>query len=129
MIYLKEKMMYNDLTNNDYERIQYLKEEHNIDHDSFRILTGKWAGVIVTYGNIALTKPADADDSEAKLKFNYIVNETNGHVEKDLTTDPDFNNFIGDMLTHCIDEALQENNFAIGDKNESTNDYTEESNQ
>lgn len=126
-VYLKEKLVYNNITENDYERIEYLQETHNIDHDSFRLLTGKWAGVIVTYGEIALQKPMSGD--EAKLKFNYMVNEHNGFDHDELSKDPDFNNYLGDMLSHIIETALDDNEFLIGDKDAAANDNTEESNQ
>ena len=45
--------------------------------------------------------------------------------------DSDFNNYVGDLLTHIIEAAIEDNNFAIGeqpDGTESTNNNSKESN-
>ena len=120
-------MMYNTISQYDYEQITYHEETN---HDSFKIVTGQYTGTIVTYGEIAITEPLDGT-TEATLKFQYQIDESPLDAEE-LKLDAEFNNYVGDMLTHIIESAIEENNFAIGDDpngTESTNNNTKESSQ
>ena len=119
-------MMYNNITQYDYDQISY---HEGTNHDSFKIKTGRYSGTVVTFGEIAVTQPLDGE-TEAKLKFQYQIEETALNPDE-LKTDADFNTYVGDMLTHIIETAIEENNFAIGeqpDGTESTNNNTKESN-
>lgn len=121
IVYLKEKMMYNSITKHDYHQISYLEDS---DHDSFKIVTGKYSGTIVTYGKIALTEPTDGSE-DAVLSFEYTVNESNLDIEE--TESPEFRTYLGDMLQVVIQEALEEKNFAIGEKPSDTNSHFKKS--
>jgi hypothetical protein len=94
------------------------------DHDSFKIVTGRYSGTIVTYGKIALTEPTDPD-KDAVLSFEYTVNESNLDIEE--TESPEFRNYLGDMLQVVILESLEEKNFAIGEKPSDTNSHFKKS--
>jgi len=118
--------MYNNITQYDYDQIEYHK---GTNHDSFKIKTGQYSGTVITYGEIAIQEQMDGSDP--KLKFQYQIDESplNGD---ELKSDAEFNNYVGDMLTHIIESAIEDNNFAIGeqpDGTESTNNNSEESNQ
>lgn len=118
-------MMYNALSYHDYERIEY---RQGSNHDSFKLVTGQWAGTIVTFGEVAVQHKLDG--TPPKLNFQYQIEETPLDA-KELEKDVDFNEYIGDILVHVIEQALEENNFAIGEKpngTESTNDDIEELN-
>lgn len=115
-------MMYN-ITQYDYDRIEY---RQGSNHDSFKIKTGQWSGTVITYGQIAMTEPLDG--SPPTLKFQYQIEETPLNADE-LSDTVEFNNYVGDMLSHIIEKALEDNNFAIGDKpngTESTNNNSEE---
>ena len=117
-------MMYN-ITEYDYERIEFHK---NINHDSFKIKTGMYSGTIITYGEIAIHEQLDG--SPPKLKFQYQIDHTPLDANT-LKDEYEFNTYVGDMLTHIIEKALEENNFAIGELpngTKSTNNNFEESN-
>lgn len=119
-------MMYNNISQYDYQQITY---HEGTNHDSFKIITGQYSGTIITYGEIAITEPLDGQ-SEATLKFQYQIDETPLDADE-LKIDSEFNNYVGDLLTHVIDSAVKENNFKIGDNpngTESTNDNIEELN-
>ena len=116
-------MMYNNISQYDYERIEYLK---NSNHDSFKILTGQYTGTIVTYGEVAIQETLDG--SEPTLQFQFQIEETPLDPDE-LHKDKNFHTYLGDMLQSIIQEALNENNFAIGDKpngTEFTNNNSEE---
>ena len=124
-VYLKVRMMYNNITQYDYDQISY---HEGTNHDSFKIRTGRYSGTVITYGEIAIQEQMDGSDP--KLKFQYQIDESPLDVDE-LKIDADFNNYVGDMLTHIIETAIEENNFAIGeqpDGTESTNNNTKESN-
>lgn len=119
-------MMYNNLSHYDYERIEY---RENSNHDSFKILTGQWAGTVVTFGEVAVQHKLDG--TPPKLNFEYQIEETQLDANE-LEKDVDFNEYIGDILVHVIEQALEQDNFTIGEKpngTESTNDDIEELNQ
>ena len=116
--------MRTSLSQYDYERVEYRKD----NHDSFKLVTGEWTGTIVTFGEVAVQHKLDG--SPPKLNFQYQIEETALNPDE-LKTDADFNTYVGDMLTHIIETAIEENNFAIGeqpDGTESTNNNSEESN-
>jgi len=118
--------MYNNITQYDYDQIEYHK---GTNHDSFKIKTGQYSGTVITYGEIAIQEQMDG--SNPKLKFQYQIEEAPTNPDE-LKSDAEFNNYVGDMLTHIIESAIEDNNFAIGeqpDGTESTNNNSEESNQ
>lgn len=105
--------MYN-ISIHDYERIEFMKDSN---HDSFKIRTGKYAGTVVTYGKIAVTEPTDPGVDEATLSFEYVINKAPAGIDETfLESDSDFNNYLGDLLQTVIVEALDNDNYAIGDK-------------
>lgn len=113
----------NNITEYDYDRIEYHVGKN---HDSFKIRTGTYSGTIVTYGEIAIHEQLDG--SPPKLKFQYQIDQTPLDADE-LKNDYEFNTYVGDMLTHIISKALDENNFAIGEKpngTKSTNNNIEE---
>jgi hypothetical protein len=115
--------MYNRISKYDYAQISYMKES---DHDSIKILTGEYAGTVVTYGKICLTEPTLEDpDAEIIFSYEYVVNESNLDT-KTLESD-EFKTYLGDMLQVIILEALEHNNFAIGVKPVDTNSHFEKS--
>ena len=115
--------MYNSLTYHDYERIEFRKGSN---HDSFKLLTGQWAGTIITFGEVAVKHNLGGEPP--KLNFQYQIEETPLDPDE-LEKDVDFNEYLGDVLVHVIEQAIEENNFAIGEKpngTESTDNNTEE---
>ena len=118
MLYKKGNIVYN-ISTHDYERIEFIE---NSNHDSFKILTGKYSGTVITYGKIAITEPTNPDIDEATLSFEYVVNKApSGIDETFLESDSDFNNYLGDMLQCVIAEALDNDNYAIGNKENNDN--------
>jgi hypothetical protein len=116
--------MRTNLSQYDYQRV----EQRADNHDSFKLVTGEWSGTVITFGEVAVQHKLDG--SPPKLNFQYQIEET-PLDPKELEANVDFNEYIGDILVHVIEEALEENNFAIGeqpDGTESTNDNTEEFN-
>tara|TARA_B110000503_G_scaffold143264_1_gene243591 strand:- start:4058 stop:4396 length:339 start_codon:yes stop_codon:yes gene_type:complete len=82
-----------------------------------RLLTGEWKDVLYVYGKIGLQELHNADS--AVLTFNYSILETADFSEDALKYSEDFNNHVGDVLSHILDDSIQNNKFRIG-KNERT---------
>ena len=115
--------MYNTISKYDYRQISYMKES---DHDSFKILTGEYSGTIVTYGKVCVTQPTLEDpDAEVIFSYEYVVNESN--LDASTLDSNEFKTYLGDMLQVVILEALEDNNFAIGEKPVDTNSNFEKS--
>jgi hypothetical protein len=115
--------MYNTISKYDYRQISYIEDSK---HDSFKILTGPYAGTIVTYGKICLTEPTQQDpDAEVIFSYEYVVNESN--LDASTLDSNEFKTYLGDMLQTIILEALENDNFAIGVNPVDTNSNFEKS--
>jgi hypothetical protein len=77
-----------------------------------RIKTGTWEDVVYAYGKIGIVESADKE--QATLQFNYKILEAGNFEEDVLKYDTDFNNHVGDILSHILQESLEHNEFRIG---------------
>ena len=97
------------VTSDDYTFMENSMSENWAVH----IKTGAWEGVQYAYGKIGLREHADTQDG-ATLQFNYAILDACDFDESVLKCDPDFNNHIGDILSHILTDALENNKFRIG---------------
>jgi len=78
---------------------------------SIKLLTGKYAGVVYTYGRVSIVEDKSAD--RARLQFQFEVKICpNNFNKRHLSEDKLFMNYIGDLLSHI----LEKNEFKIGKK-------------
>ena len=94
-------------------------ERAESDFYSIRLMTGKWAGVIYTYGRVSIQE--DPRNDRATLSFDYRIEDTEGtcEVPSALEASVDFKNMIGDVLT----DILSKSEIQIGkDGTKSSND-------
>lgn len=103
------------VTNDDYT----FMENPMSENWAVRLLTGHWKDVIYTYGKIGIREHPDTRDG-ATLQFNYAILDAGDFDENVLKYDPDFNNYLGDVLSHILTDALENDKFRIG-KDERTN--------
>lgn len=115
------KMMYNDITLDDYT---FADNGFN-DLWAVKLLT-KYEGVVYCYGKVTAKVEEENDDGSAmaSLKFQYQILDY-GDYDEDLDESADFNNYIGDVLNHILQDAFENDKYRIGD--ELTNDSAEES--
>jgi hypothetical protein len=80
-----------------------------------RILTGKWKDVIYSYGKIGLS---ETPDDQFTLRYNYSIIDfpEDFGEESTLTQDADFNNHLGDILVHILEDSIQNEKFKLGNK-------------
>ena len=95
------------------ERVDYvLVERPSSEFYSIKLLSGKYADVIYTYGTVSLRE--DSKNDVARLEFQFRIDECPSSLNSDsLMKDESFMNHIGDILS-CI---LEENKFKIGKNN------------
>ena len=73
----------------------------------FKILTGRFAGVIYTYADISVSDAPDVD--EAVLSFNFTVVDPVDHINENFF-DFEFKTVIGDILMAVLLKNDAENN-------------------
>lgn len=110
-------MMYN-ISKVDYEIVSILDD----NHDSIKIITGPYAGTIVTFNNVMLTEPTSGDES-ARLSFHYVVNES--YLDEEDLTSPEFERYLGELIEYLLWSSIEEKNFKIGKINASNTDSKE----
>ena len=109
--------MYN-ISKADYEIVSILED----DHDSVKIVTGRYAGTIVTYDSVMLTEPTNGDES-ATLSFHYIVNDTN--LDDEELESNEFKTYLGKLIEYILWSSIEEKNFKVGRINDSNDDSQE----
>lgn len=93
---------------------------------SVKIKEGKYTGVIATYGKVSLKESADKE--VATLSFQFRVDEAPApHNIGELEKSEDFNNHLGDILSHIIQSAFDSGKYKFGsDDKQSTNNNSPE---
>jgi hypothetical protein len=86
------------------EHVDYkFVEKATSDFYSVKLLTGKFAGVIYTYGLVKLQENLESDS--LTVQFDYKIEDTPLHCQPamgDLNTNVEFKDYIGDMLGHIL---------------------------
>jgi len=82
-----------------------------------------WNGVQLKFGQISARVIEESD--EAELSFNFTVTNQDADVTEELENDSDFQNYVGDILTHVIENAFEKGDYRIGG-NDDTDDDPEE---
>ena len=113
------KMSYNNITADDYTFA-----DNNLNEMWAIKLKTKYEGVVYCYGKVQ-AKLMDEDTGNANLSFQYQILDAGEYDQKELDESEDFCNYIGDVLSHVIQDAFDNDKYRIGD--EFTNDGTQES--
>lgn len=109
--------MYN-ITHNDYTFV----EHEDIDFYGIR-LNNKYKGVKLIYGKVGIKESPELDI--ATLSFTYQIQDPSDHDHDELCKDEYFNNYIGAVLQHIIDEAVEDklNGDIIGHNKSNTDTF------
>ena len=115
-------MKSNSITSDSYTFV----EKPNSPMYSVKLKSGGFSGVIVTYGKVSLTESADKET--ATLSFQFKVDEAPApHNVGELEKSEDFNNYLGDILSHIIQNAFDSGKYKFGsDDKQSTNNNSAE---
>jgi hypothetical protein len=106
------------ITNNSYTFVENATEQ---DSWHVKIKEGDYAGIIYQYGRIQVKE--DFDTESAKLQFQFNIKKIPdelGMESEDLLEDETFMNLLGDILTHIIEDAMDNGNYKIGNNDKST---------
>jgi len=97
-------------------------EKETSDFYSVQLLSGKWEGLVYTYGQVGIKE--NPESGGATLKFNYKIEDCpDGMV---VFEDTELNNYLGEVLANIIEES----EFKIGENNgtKPASDHTQELN-
>lgn len=82
----------------------FVENDLHIDQYSIKLLSGRWAGVIYTYGPTRLTE--DKENDILTLSFVYKIERCPaGMNSQSLDEDVAFKNYIGDLLNHLLSQS------------------------
>jgi len=82
----------------------FVENDLHSDQYSIKLLSGRWAGVIYTYGRTRLVE--DKENDVLKVSFVYKIESSPKELHKEsLDEDADFKNYIGDVLNHLLSHS------------------------
>ena len=119
-------MMYN-ITTKDYSIVESNKSEFY----GVKLNGGKYNNVIVIYGQVGIREEPELD--QARLSFNYTLQDPGELDSSDLDKDEYFKNYLGAVLQHIINDTLEHNeknnvaSIGIGNNESNTNPQPEPS--
>ena len=105
-----------------YDTYSFVESATSNDEWHVKIKQGDYAGIVYKYGRIDIVEPI-VEGEDARLKFQFktaTIPESLGLSEDDLTTDEVFMNFLGDILVHIIEDAMNSGKFKIGNDDKPT---------
>ena len=106
--------MKNEITNESYGLVDNVEfGDSPVAVYSVKIKDKKYKNVVVSYGKIGLN--VQEDGATAKLSFKYQIDDVANFDRKDLENSDDFNTYLGDLLTHIIQTALDTGAYTVGD--------------
>lgn len=104
-----------DITYDDYAFAERDDQEHWVVH----LKTGKYKDTYYCYDRVQIIPPNEGweqeGDVDGTLSFRYGLIEST-HDLNELAEDEEFNEYIGDVLRHIIEDSFQTGNYKIGDK-------------
>ena len=86
-----------------------------------------WHGVQLKISRISAEVIEGTD--EAQLSYTFDVTNQDPDVAKELEEDSDFQNYIGDIIVHVIQNAFDNGDYRIGGDDDTDNDTSEPSTQ
>lgn len=79
-----------------------------------------WHGVQLKISRISANVIPDTD--EAQLSYDFSVTNQDHDVSKELENDTDFQEYIGDIIVHVIQNAFDQGDYRIGGNDDTNND-------
>ncbi len=103
------------MTSNSYSFV----EKPTSDFYSVKLNEGQFRGAVVTYGAVSLRE----ENGQATLKFTFKVEESpKPYSIEELNGSLEFKNFLGDVLSHILDESFATGKFKLGNAQSPNND-------
>ena len=80
-------------------------------------LRSAWPGVTYVYGKIQVKEKTDGT---ASIDFKYKIVDAGEFEAEDLEQSADFNNYLGEVLQHIIEDAFDNGKAKINDRSKHT---------
>lgn len=105
-----------EITNEDYTFVERNDQENWV----VRLKTGPYKDTFYCYDRVQLKVPEGADldndeDVDVGLSFRYGLIESPLKLEE-LAEDVEFNEYIGDVLRHIIEDSFDKGKYRIGEE-------------
>lgn len=113
--------MKNKITDNSYSLIDTVDFANEATATyAVKINDKKYKNVVVSYGKVMLA--VNEDGETAKLTFKFEINDCAKFDRQKLESDHNFNNYLGDLLSHIIQTAFDSGKYSVADKPPSASD-------
>lgn len=99
----------NNITKDDYTFVDHMKG----DFWAVKLLK-EYEDVVYRYGKVTLEEIEDGE--AARVAFRWELLDSVGYDREFLENDPEFQNYIGDVLTHIIQDSFDTGNYKLGDE-------------
>jgi hypothetical protein len=113
VMYIRSQAVYN-ITKDDYK---FVERPEDVMY-TVELITGDWKGTKYQYGKVS-AKVEEIDDDEdgiASLSFMWTLLEGDDSLQES----PEFQNYIGDVLSHIIQNAFDTGEYKIGNDDDNT---------
>jgi hypothetical protein len=113
VMYIRSQAVYN-ITKDDYK---FVERPEDVMY-TVELITGDWKGTKYQYGKVS-AKVEEIDDDEdgiASLSFMWTLLEGDDSLQES----PDFQDYIGDVLSHILQDAFDSGEYKIGNDDDNT---------
>ena len=116
------KLKTSGITDHDFVMLENPKE----DFYAIELKTGPYKGVRYIYGAVSIKETPELDT--ATMSFSYQISDNGSKFEdNELIENPEFKNYIGDILMYVIQDSLANKDGKIGHINTDTDSRTQPS--
>ncbi len=105
--------MYN-ITKDDYK---FVERPEDVMY-TVELTTGEWKGTKYQYGKVSAKVEEVNDDEDGIASLSFMWNLIEG--DDSLQESPDFQDYIGDVLSHILQDAFDSGEYKIGNDDDNT---------
>ena len=106
-MYNRSQTVYN-ITKDDYK---FVERPEDVMY-TVELITGEWKGTKYQYGKVSAKVEEVNDDEDGIASLSFMWNLIEG--DDSLQESPDFQNYIGDVLSHILQDAFDTGEYKIG---------------
>lgn len=112
-MYNRSQAVYN-ITKDDYK---FVERPEDVMY-TVELTTGEWKGTKYQYGKVSAKVEEVNDDEDGIASLSFMWNLIEG--DDALQESPDFQNYIGDVLSHILQDAFDSGEYKIGNDDDNT---------
>jgi len=103
-----------NITKDDYK---FVERPEDVMY-TVELTTGEWKGTKYQYGKVSAKVEEVNDDEDGIASLSFMWNLIEG--DDALQESPDFQNYIGDVLSHILQDAFDSGEYKIGNDDDNT---------